>query len=124
MKLDMRVWQKFLAHPAVFSRPFADFLVESMAVDLDLYTDASQNFDLGCGGYCGKQWCFIGWDRAFMGGFQPSIAYLELYAVLVAVTLWIPQFKNSRVALFCDNEAAVNMINNTTSSCCKCMVLL
>ena len=55
---------------------------------------------------------------------NPSIAYLELYAVTVGVLLWIHQFSGRTVALFCDNMSVVEMINSTTSSCKNCMVLI
>ena len=55
---------------------------------------------------------------------NPSIEYLELYAVTVAVLNWIGNFKNSRILLHCDNESACGMINNSTSGCKNCMVLI
>ena len=56
--------------------------------------------------------------------FKPSIEYLELFAVTAAVLSWIHKFKNKRVILFCDNRSVVDMINNTSSSCKNCMVLI
>ena len=53
-----------------------------------------------------------------------SIEYLELYGVTVAVVNWLRLFGNMKIVLFCDNQAVVNMINNATSSCKNCMVLL
>ena len=55
---------------------------------------------------------------------QPSIEYLELYAVSMAVMLWINKFKNARILLHCDNESVCKMINKSTSGCKNCMVLL
>ena len=55
---------------------------------------------------------------------KPSIEYLELFAVLVGVIKWIKLFDNKRIILFCDNEAVVGMINNSSSSCKNCMVLI
>ena len=123
IKLDMFMWKKFLAHPAVFSRQFMDFSKESSAEDLDLYTDSSRNFSLGCGGVFNNQWFFIGWDL-FTAKVEPSIEYLELYAVAVAVKIWAPKLKNMKIFLFCDNEVAVHMINSSSSRCKNCMVLL
>ena len=55
---------------------------------------------------------------------KPSIEYLELFAVAVAVKLWIRRFKNKKIYLFCDNLSVVHMLNNSLSSCKNCMVLI
>ena len=55
---------------------------------------------------------------------QPSIEYLELFGVAVAVVLWIRRFRNQRIILFCDNTAMTHMINNSSSTCKQCMVLI
>ena len=49
---------------------------------------------------------------------------MELFAVLVGVLNWLKLFKNMKIILFCDNEAVVNMINNSSSKCKNCMVLI
>ena len=64
------------------------------------------------------------WDYTFCDKVQPSIEYLELFALAAAVLAWIDRFKNRKIYLFCDNQSVVQMINNTTSSCRNCMVLL
>ena len=124
MKLDLRMWQKFLAHPAVFCRPFADFSNTIVAEQVNFYTDSSGNFDLGCGGICDKDWFFIGWEKQFMQTKRPSIEYLELYAVIVGVVLWIGKFANHRICLFCNNQAVMAMINTKMSGCHNCMLLI
>ena len=55
---------------------------------------------------------------------QPSIEFLELYAVVVAVKLWISRFQNRRIILFCDNMSVVFMINRNSSKCKHCMNLI
>ena len=55
---------------------------------------------------------------------NPSIEFLELYAVVVGVVNWISRFKNSRVVLFCDNTSVVAMINKNSSSCSRCLNLI
>ena len=64
------------------------------------------------------------WDPDFIVGQDPSIEYLELFALTATVLNWIHRFKNRRVILFCDNQSVVHMINNTSSSCRNCMVLI
>ena len=55
---------------------------------------------------------------------KPSIEYLELYAVCVGLFVWVEHFRNMRLLIHCDNQAVVAMINNTSSSCKHCMILI
>ena len=64
------------------------------------------------------------WDDEFLKLKDSSIEYLELYALVGTVLNWIHCFKNKRVVLFCDNQPVVQMVNNTTSGCKNCMVLI
>ena len=64
------------------------------------------------------------WDPSFIEQEDPSIEYLELYAVLAMVLNWLHRFQNSRIILFCNNQIVVAMINNTTSSCPNCLILI
>ena len=121
---DLKVWRTFLEHPLAFSRPFADFDVSFKAQEIMMYTDASRNCRLGCGGFSKTSWFMIQWNRSFILENNPSITYLELYAVTVAVVNWIHRYQNKRIILFCDNLAAVHMINNSSSACKNCMVLI
>ena len=122
MKADMRMWLSFLERPEACSRPFLDYSGVD-AIELDLYSDASRNFDLGFGGICGINWVFGKWDQ-FTKNVEPSIEYLELFAVMTVVLLLIKRFRNKRVTLFCDNMSVVHMINGMSSSCRNCMVMI
>ena len=124
MKLNLHVWRQFLTHPSIFCRQFIDFDLKNCNEMVDLYTDASHNFNLGCGGVSDKEWYFIAWEPEFMLRTQPSIEYLELYAVAVGVVAWIPKYSNMSIYLFCDNQSVVHMINNCSSSCKNCMILI
>ena len=64
------------------------------------------------------------WDQTFLEDKKPSIAYLELFALTIAVKLWAPLITNGRVCLFVDNISVVSMINSMTSRCKNCMVLV
>ena len=55
---------------------------------------------------------------------DPSIQYLELYALTAAVLAWIDRFQNKFVTIFCDNQSIVAMVNNSTSKCINCMTLI
>ena len=123
MKTDLKLWLAFLKTPTAYSRPFLDF-EEVTSRDIDFYTDASRNSHLGCGGINGQDWFIMQWEEAFIEKFEPSIAYLELYAVIVGVVNWISKYKNQRITIFCDNQSVIQMINNCTSKCKNCMVLI
>ena len=123
MKLDLNIWLAFLEHPNAFCRPFLEF-DEIMADEVMFYTDASRNFKLGCGGICSDSWYYQAWNEQVMSQLQPSIQFLELYAVTVGVVLWIERFRNQRIRIFCDNDSVVKMINKSSSKCQHCMVLI
>jgi hypothetical protein len=85
---------------------------------LELATDAS---DLGFGGVLGHHW--------FMQPFTPeqkalTIAWRELYAIIVACTLWGSTFSQKRIIIHCDNLAIVYCVNAGSSKCPKIMVLI
>ena len=81
---------------------------------------------------CHKRfWCLLckkldclSLNSSWVNNEHPSIEYLELYAVTMAIMLWIKNFKNARILLHCDNDSVCKMINKSTSSCKNCMVLL
>ena len=125
MRLDLSAWLMFLQTPCAYSRPFFDFQQGGNTSEkIELATDASANPELGAGGVCYDRWFILQWDEEFIIDNKPSINYLELYAVTVAVYNWIHLFANRRVTLFCDNMSAVWMLNTTSSKCKNCMVLL
>ena len=122
-RLDLSVWRQILNSPDIFSRPFMDFN-EVDSITLDMASDASGNYDLGFGAYCGTEWSVGQWNRTFMENHKPSIEYLELFALTVGVVNWIKLFKNKRILLFCDNQAVVHMVNNMSAKCKNSMALL
>ena len=119
----MQIWMKFLSDPLIFCRPFLDCF-EQTAADIDMYSDASGSKIKGFGAYCGQQWVAQAWDKIWFERENPSIEYLELYAVTTAVILWLKKFKNTRILLPCYNESVCKMINKSSAGCKNCMVLL
>ena len=122
-KEDMKMWRYFLLNANVFCRPFMDFQ-EVLATEINLLSDAAKSQTKGFGAICDKSWMYDAWNPSFIAEKDPSIKYLEIFAVTAAVLTWIKHFKNKRIYLFCNNESAVHMINNSTSKCKNCMVLL
>ena len=85
IRLDLAMWLEFLNFPSIYCRPFLDMANVVMAEEVNFYTDASRNFSLGAGGVCQNSWYSLQWDKRFMIQTEPSIEYLELYAVLVGI---------------------------------------
>ena len=56
MKEDLNMWLIFLETPLAYSRPFMDYDNIWTPEDLDWYTDASKNPNLGCGGIFSRSW--------------------------------------------------------------------
>ena len=124
LRLDLQVWETFLTTPLIYNRPFFDYDNSIKSEFVDFSTDASANALLGAGGICGDRWFVQQWDEEFIYKFRPSINYLELFAVTIGIYNWIHLFENRRITLFCDNQSVVHMINNTSSSCPNCMILI
>ena len=124
MRMDLEMWLSFLQHPTVYARKFMDLDNEITSEEVDFYTDASANPQLGCGGICDGEWFIQQWDEKFIRKCQPSINYLELYAMTVAISNWIHKFQNRKITIFCDNMSVVQMVNNNSSKCKNCMVLI
>ena len=124
LRSDMTTWREFLQHPSIFARPFLDYNSELIADEIFMLSDSAGRSDLSYGAICQESWMYGRWNSDFIKQKSPSIEYLELWALVAGVKTWIHRFKNQRVVLFCDNMSVVQMINNTTSSCRNCMVLI
>ena len=106
-------------------RPYVDLTINKMARVLNFYTDTSAS-EIKGGLVCffEKRWIKGKWDTEFLQVAKPSIEFLELAALCIAVFAWGTYFRNERVIIFCDNEAVVSMVNNSMSSCKRCMRLI
>ena len=119
--LDLHMWQKFIS-----GWNGAGFFLSTAWVDSDslsLYTDASGT--LGFGGIFGSKWFHGHWEHHQQLS-QPdmSIAWQELFALVVACHLWGSDFANKRILLFCDNESVVSIVNSKRSHVPRVMDLL
>ena len=126
LKNDCRTWINFLTtDKLVVTRSYIDLSAPCIsALNLNFTSDASANGELGFGAMFDQQWTFSQWEPGFVKKYNPSIEFLELFALLVGVFVWIDRLSNLRVIIYCDNEAVVHMVNNSSSSCKFCMVLL
>ena len=122
---DCEVWALFLAHQEAVNRPFIDHLTNDvMAQELLFATDASRNAFMGFGCVFNKNWTFGVWEPGYIKKFQPSIAYLELYALCMGIYVWQQYLQNVQIIVFCDNQADCSMVNSLASSCKNCMYLI
>ena len=69
-------------------------------------------------------WMWDQWDAEFMWQQQPSIDFLELFAVLVAVYAWSPYFANKHVIVHSDNQPTVAVINAKSSNSPSMLILI
>ena len=95
-----------------------------MATDINFATDATAAKELGFGCTFQKSWTYVQWEKNFIRDNEPSIEFLELYALCMGIFTWQKSLSNKRILIFCDNEAVVHMVNNTASSCPYCMNLI
>lgn len=129
MKLDLGLWKGFLRQEGNVVRPFVDF-TQSTFLDIQLTSDAAKSHLLGYSTCLVEQqtktvfFCYSQWEASLIETYDPSVQFLELYALSVGVVLFAPKFKNLRVRIGCDNQAVVQMVNETTSSCKHCMILI
>ena len=111
-KSDFKMWLIFLDHnnPRVLCRPFVDSKAALYAKDVGFYTDASGKVGLGC--WFKRNWIALPWDEQFLRDCKPSIAYLELYALVVGIITWADKLVSTKVILHCDNKSVRDMVNH------------
>ena len=125
-KLDSEVWLQFLLGDlqTVSCRPMVDLTKVDNSVEVGFYSDASASAKLGFGAIFGNRWIKGKWGQQFIADNHPSIEYLELFALTAGILTWQNELRDKRFCIHCDNTAVVQMINNLTSSCGNCMILI
>ena len=89
-----------------------------------IFTDATAAVALGWGAWSGTAWMYDTWDPQFMERYNPSIDFLELYAVVVAVWVWTPKLINKIAVIHSDNMPSVRVICNKSSHSTSMLLLL
>ena len=64
------MWLTFLQYPSIYARNFIDLDKTISSKEVNFYTDASANAQLGCGGICGEEWFIQQWDDRFINQFK------------------------------------------------------
>ena len=124
-KLDCKIWEQFLLFQNSVNRPFTDYNAKYFNSDeIEFYTDASLNRNLGFGCFFPPGWSFGKWEPRWVQDCAPSIAYVELFALVIGIFMWEERLRNSNFTIFCDNKSVRDMVNANTSGCKNCMLLL
>ena len=128
---DCWVWVQFLKeaerNEKGICRPFIDFpLIEETMTTLNFFSDASKKTTFGIGAVYNNHWIFGQWPENFIIKCDPSIEFLELYRLTLALYTWrdYSELNNGRICIYCDNQAVQHMVNNLASSCVQCMKLI
>ena len=66
----------------------------------------------GCGGICGLEYFHVEFPQSILVQ-NLAIHKLEMLAVLVGVRIWGQQLRGMRLQIYCDNAAAVQVINSS-----------
>lgn len=124
MKNDCRMWLEFLMMKEAVCRPFMDFSTVYHADELDFFTDGVlDGVRLGVGGKFGNLW-FSGTLPVSLYQHELNIQIVELYSILLGLSLWMERLQNRRVVLFTDNESVMHMLKKSSSSCRVCMIMI
>lgn len=112
-KDDLMMWLQFLKNwngVSLFHEPFI-----TTAADFSLFTDASST--KGFGGYFQGKWFSNPWpcDLPAVSDNSLSMAFLELYPIVVAAVLWGDKWTCKRIKFYCDNQATVHIISKGRS---------
>ena len=86
------------------NHPMIDLAVDPISsIDLGFTSDASANASLGFGCTLGNNWTYAQWEPGFIDRVQPSIEYLELFALCAGIFTWEYELRNMHMKVFCDN---------------------
>ena len=119
VKRDLSMWRKFIQEYGGWTT----ILTPDTPV-VHVFTDAATTPHLGWGAWWDTAWMWDQWDAKFMHQQQPSIDFLELFAVLVAVYAWCPYFANKHVIVHSDNQPTVAVINAKSSNSPSMLTLI
>ena len=107
-QLDLQWWLQFLSswHGVYF------WLFPGMSASPDLEVTSDASGSLGFGAYFNGEWFSGPWVSSQA---SHSIAYKELFPIVIAAHVWGPHFARRHVLFRTDNEAVVYILNSRTS---------
>jgi len=123
IKADLNMWLEFLeGYNGVTLMP--DMFWASNDA-LEIFTDSAGGKEMGLGIYFQGRWAFSQWPKKWFDmGLLRNITFLELFPVVVALTMWGEQLQNKKLLFYIDNEAVVMVINKKSSKCPMVMLLV
>ena len=120
---NMQMWIDFLDSWNGVSF-FIDSTVSNM--DIQLYTDAAST--KGFGGYLAGRWFYGAWPDDLINYLPEkktlSIAFLELYPIVMAAVLWGSEWTKKRIVFHTDNKAVTGILRKGRSRCSNIMLLM
>ena len=116
---DLCIWKKFITEYGGWTP-----IITPTTPVIYLFTNTATIRDLGWGAWWGTAWIWDQWDPEFMQSNNPSINFLELFAVVVVLQVWSPQFANKHVVVRSDNQPTVAVINAKTSNNTSMLILI
>lgn len=105
MKLDLGMWKCFLKQEGNVVRPFIDFDSKSNFTEIRMTSDAVKSSQLGYAACMLDSktntlfYCFEQWESGLIDKYDPSIQFLELFALTLGVLLFSGKLRNSRVRI-------------------------
>lgn len=107
-RLDLEAWFQFITH---FNgkNMFLDQIWQTSS-KLNLFTDAAGS--LGFGALFEKNWFYGSFPEKYE---DQSIAFKELFPIVIAVSVWGQLLSNKCVLFHSDNQAVVHIINKQSS---------
>ena len=94
-------------------------------MELELFTDACGGEKGGFGIFFSGQWAYGKWpDNWVVEGITRDMTLLELFPVVVALTIWSDKLRNQWVHFHVDNQAVVQVINSQTCKSDRVMNLV
>ena len=116
---DLMMFRSFLLESAHQYMKTVPFLVQKKVFDeqLQLSADSAGNFLLGFSCMFGDCWAQGLWQEMSIFNYakKPNIALLELFAIVMAVELWVADLSGKSIILHSNNSAMVAWINRKKS---------
>ncbi|CAG2228931.1 unnamed protein product [Mytilus edulis] len=121
-RTDLYFWLRFLSNWNGVNMFYNKDYISSF--DMELFTDASST--KGFGGYHKGEWFSSSWsgNLELPDEKKYSMAFLELYPIVVAAILWGSKWSKKRILFWCDNEATVAIVKKGRSKCLQIMSLM
>ncbi len=108
MRQDLKMWLCFFQSFNGVSMFHNNFWSSNEEISLYTVVQVASGF----GAYFGGKWTYSSWpEELIMQRITQDITVLELFPILVAVSIWGQELVNKKLLFRCDNQAVVCIIN-------------